>query len=286
MVKEYFFQNYNKYEKLKDREDSKSKSEDYDLSDDESDFKNLLTQDRRKSYDFKKITVYNNGHGKYIFENGNIWEGELIDNKMIGYGKLTFKNGNILEGIFENNKIKNNGKLIKKYISESYLKNNGKLIKKNISESYLKDTKIIDYEFSKSEEIFYNLPLKIYQEIRSINKKPPEDYIIKDYYSEISINDKILISINWNLEIMKFTDKIEIINIYNDKNNLININENIDLKNNLKNLLENYNSIKYVNAMNYILEHYGKSKISNIYKFLGLPISFESKMNLLLSKRF
>ena len=35
-----------------------------------------------------------------------------------------------------------------------------------------------------------------------------------------------------------------------------------------------------------ILRSYGEQKISNIYKFLGLPISFESKMNLLLSKDF
>jgi hypothetical protein len=38
--------------------------------------------------------------------------------------------------------------------------------------------------------------------------------------------------------------------------------------------------------MNNILEDYGKSKIPNIYKFYGLPISFESKINLLLSKDF
>lgn len=100
------------------------------------------------------------------------------------------------------------------------------------------------------------------------------------------------------IELNNYDEKVKFatININNNKFDLI-LNEddevdeiinkdevNKDLKKNFNIFFDNYDSIKYVNALNFILRSYGKSEISNIYKFLGLPISFESKMNLLISK--
>ena len=190
-----------------------------------------------------------NGQGKYTMKNGDYEEGIFKDDEF-EYGKVkkTFDDGEIYEGEWENDSP--NGE--------------GKIIKKNI---YILDGKWNDDQVVYGIVVFDNLPLKI----ELINSDKEEKSVI------ININNnKFTLKLNENDEVDEIINK-------NDKEE-----KNVKLKENFDILYDNddYSSIKYVNAMNNILEDYGKSKIPNIYKFYGLPISFESKINLLLSKDF
>ena len=51
----------------------------------------------------------NNGKGKIIYKNGNIYEGEWKDLKRNGKGKIYFKNGGIYESTWFNDIINENG---------------------------------------------------------------------------------------------------------------------------------------------------------------------------------
>ena len=63
-----------------------------------------------------------NGHGKMIFENGNIYEGNWFDDEMSGKGKMIFKNDEdedeeefyFYEGQWKKNKLNGHGKMIYK----------------------------------------------------------------------------------------------------------------------------------------------------------------------------
>ena len=210
-------------------------------------------------------------------DNGDIYKGEINDNLFIG--KLTKPNGFYEEGTFELSE--NNGpKFIKGKVKklfnddeiyegewENDLANGeGKLIIKNI---LFLDGKWIDGKPKKGTVFFYNLPLEIkyYSYMKEKGTHSATWYINKiEFNLEIFVND----------EGKKFIQKIN--------------NEDVkdDIKKDFETLLNiiEYDSIKFVTAMNNILEYYKESKIPNIYKFHGLPISFESKMNLLLSKGF
>ena len=46
-----------------------------------------------------------NGYGVYAWANGEIYEGEFVNNKMSGKGKYSWPSGREYEGYFENGKI-------------------------------------------------------------------------------------------------------------------------------------------------------------------------------------
>jgi hypothetical protein len=233
-----------------------------------------------------------NGYGKYTWKNGDyeegifkddefeygnvkktlddgIYEGEWENNKRHGRGKYTFKNGNYEEGEYENDKF-TTGEIKYKYksgdIYEGGWENNfpsgeGKLTIKNIG---IIDAEWIDGIIKVGTLVLDNLPLKI--EFKNFDEE--------EKTAIININ-KIEFILKLNKE-----EKVQKIINYEKQN------ENLKQYFNIFFKKDDYDSINYVNAMNSILEYYKKSKIPNIYKFLGLPISFESKMNLLLSKDF
>ena len=47
---------------------------------------------------------------KIRYDNGDIYEGAIVDNKKHGKGKLTYVNGNFEEGNFVNDKLNGIGK--------------------------------------------------------------------------------------------------------------------------------------------------------------------------------
>lgn len=53
-----------------------------------------------------------NGKGKYTWANGDVYEGDFSNNLMHGKGKIVYVNGNIYEGDFVNGKYEGHGKLI------------------------------------------------------------------------------------------------------------------------------------------------------------------------------
>ena len=52
------------------------------------------------------------GKGKYIFSNGDVYEGDVIDGKLTGKGKCTWSNGDAYEGDMVNDKMHGRGKFI------------------------------------------------------------------------------------------------------------------------------------------------------------------------------
>ena len=56
--------------------------------------------------EFKDETI-RNGKGKMVWESGDIYEGEWLNDEIHGKGKITYANGNIYEGDFVNGKLVN-----------------------------------------------------------------------------------------------------------------------------------------------------------------------------------
>ena len=52
-----------------------------------------------------------NGKGKYIFANGDIYEGDFVNSKMSGQGTYTYKNGDIYIGQWKNGSYHGKGEL-------------------------------------------------------------------------------------------------------------------------------------------------------------------------------
>ena len=212
-----------------------------------------------------KNNVLITGKVKYTYFNNDTYvgeyEGDLQNGKRHGNGKYTYSHGDIYEGEYKDDIPNGQGKYtysdgsIYEGEYKDFFKNGkGKLTIKNI---YILDGKWNDDLVVDGIVVFDNLPLKI----ELINLDKEEKPVI------ININNnKFTLKLNEDNSFEKIIDKEE---------------KNVKLKENFDILLDNddYSSIKYVNAMNFILRSYGEPEISNIYKFLGLPISFESKMN-------
>jgi hypothetical protein len=45
------------------------------------------------------------GKGIYYYENGDVYEGDFLDNQFHGYGKFIFTNGAIDDGLWDNGKL-------------------------------------------------------------------------------------------------------------------------------------------------------------------------------------
>ena len=46
-----------------------------------------------------------NGFGRYFYKNGDIYEGDWINNKKQGRGKIIYNDGTVEEGQWENDEI-------------------------------------------------------------------------------------------------------------------------------------------------------------------------------------
>ena len=55
----------------------------------------IYEQSEQQKINFNQIKSKN-------YENGNIYDGELVDGKKEGFGKMTYKNGNVYEGQWKN----------------------------------------------------------------------------------------------------------------------------------------------------------------------------------------
>jgi len=74
--------------------------------------KHILSE--RITYDRGILGLYTSSatwHGKYISENGTIFEGYFVNNILNGEGKIEFTNGTIFEGYFVNNILNGEGKI-------------------------------------------------------------------------------------------------------------------------------------------------------------------------------
>ena len=69
------------------------------------------------------------GRGKYIYPDGEIYEGDYKRGIKQGFGKVKFNNGNIYEGPFNNGLPHGIGKFIKNGKSRNVEFNNGKFVK-------------------------------------------------------------------------------------------------------------------------------------------------------------
>lgn len=56
------------------------------------------------------------GKGKFIWKNGDVYEGDWVNNEITGKGKFTWKNGDVYEGDFINAIRSGNGKLSSGYV--------------------------------------------------------------------------------------------------------------------------------------------------------------------------
>jgi len=81
---------------------------------DRKNIKNKFIFDYR-CLDLSILQISANRNGKIFFCNGDIYEGEWINNMKEGEGKLIFSNGNIYEGDFENDQIHGYGRMTYKY---------------------------------------------------------------------------------------------------------------------------------------------------------------------------
>ena len=52
------------------------------------------------------------GEGVYQFANGNVYEGEFVDNRFHGLGRFSFNDGSVYEGEFFEGKIDGDGTLV------------------------------------------------------------------------------------------------------------------------------------------------------------------------------
>jgi hypothetical protein len=86
-----------------------------------------------------------NGKGTLIFANGTYYEGEWKDDKMYGLGKLSYSDGSLYEGQFKDDSFNGNGKLISS--NRSTYKGEWKDNKKNGHGEFLSigDDEKIDY---------------------------------------------------------------------------------------------------------------------------------------------
>jgi hypothetical protein len=64
----------------------------------------------------KKIKEYNygiyEGKGKYVYINGDVYEGDYKNGKKEGKGKYVFVNGNVYEGDWKNGVMEGKGKMV------------------------------------------------------------------------------------------------------------------------------------------------------------------------------
>jgi len=82
-------------------------------------FNNLENEKEEQNAKFKKVWCISytgnfdkglrNGNGVGYYSNGNIYEGEWVNDKKHGHGKYIFKNGDIYEGEFKNDEINGKG---------------------------------------------------------------------------------------------------------------------------------------------------------------------------------
>ena len=72
-----------------------------------------------------------NGEGKFIYPNGDFYEGKFVDGKKSGFGKYKWGNDKYYEGNWDNNKQHGEGVM---FLNGNFLKGSfryGKIITKN-----------------------------------------------------------------------------------------------------------------------------------------------------------
>ncbi len=115
--------------------------------------KNNTDNNNVKDNNEKEVEIINGkkeGHGSFIYKNGDKYVGDFKDDKREGKGILYYKNGNIYDGEFKNNCIDGNGTF--------YYKNQNKYVgevKKNLKFGkrifYFKNGEKYDGQFSDNE---------------------------------------------------------------------------------------------------------------------------------------